>query len=60
MRPHAIPNLIRRIRASLKFTQQDLANHLHVHVSTVAKWEQGRVRPRPHFLEAIKKLEARL
>jgi putative transcriptional regulator len=36
---------IRRLRASLRFSQPVFALHLHTTASTVRKWEQGETRP---------------
>lgn len=36
---------LRDLRAELKFTQGDIADMLHVPVSTYANWEQGRREP---------------
>lgn len=36
---------LRDLRAELKFTQGDIADMLHVSVSTYANWEQGRREP---------------
>ena len=36
---------LRDLRAELKFTEGDIADMLHVAVSTYANWEQGRREP---------------
>lgn len=48
-----IPNLLRRIRASLDLSQQQLADRLAVSFATVNRWEGGTIKPQKAALEAI-------
>jgi DNA-binding transcriptional regulator YiaG len=61
----ATPAVIKRVRAKIGVTQAELAILLGVSHSAVAKWEAGRIGPRPETaatlqaLEGIGKREAR-
>lgn len=48
--------LIRELRSRLKFSQEELAQHLNVSFATVNRWENGKARPQGAAREAINKL----
>jgi transcriptional regulator with XRE-family HTH domain len=41
-------------RRRLGWTQENLANAMGVHRSTVARWEQGEYEPKPRRLEQLR------
>jgi putative transcriptional regulator len=47
---------VKKLRTNLKLTQESFARELGVSVSTVQKWESGRVRPRGLSLKALEEL----
>ena len=46
---------VKALRSRLGISQNELAQRLKVTASTVARWEQGVMKPRP---EMVQKLEA--
>jgi len=50
------PGFVRTLREALGMTQAQLAQRLHVDKLTVARWEWGKVRPRPATLRALDQL----
>jgi DNA-binding transcriptional regulator YiaG len=53
-----IPGLVKEVRRSLDLTQEQLAHELGVTFSTVNAWENGRHRPIPALLAALRRLSA--
>jgi DNA-binding transcriptional regulator YiaG len=53
-----IPGMVKAIRQSLELTQEQLARELGVTFSTVNAWENGRHRPIPVLLAALRRLAA--
>jgi DNA-binding transcriptional regulator YiaG len=53
-----IPGMVKEIRRSLELTQEQLAHELGVTFSTVNAWENGRHRPIPALLAALRRLAA--
>lgn len=51
-----IPERVVAIRKHLGWTQERLAEELHISPSTVARWETGRVKPTQHFAHALEAL----
>ncbi len=47
---------IKEIRKQLKLTQEQLAHKLGVSWTTVSRWENGRSKPSPLALKAIRQL----
>ena len=45
--------MIRKLRRALDITQRELAEKLGVERSTVAKWEEGKSKPRAEMLAKI-------
>jgi DNA-binding transcriptional regulator YiaG len=50
------PQQVLRLRKSLKFTQQQLADLIGAQRHTVARWELGQNTPRGANLKALKEL----
>ena len=46
---------IKKLRESLKLTQQDLADTLKIDRATISKWESGEFMPRAEKLPALAK-----
>ncbi len=53
MNPAAVPSVLRRLRAELELTQQQLADELGVSFATVNRWESGGTRPQHAAMAAI-------
>ena len=53
----ATPAFIKRVRAKVGVTQAELAALLGVSHSAVAKWEAGRISPRPETAAILQNLE---
>lgn len=51
---------IKALRRRLGWTQTDLADHLHVTVNAVSKWERGDSNPDPYRAAAVEQLIRRL
>lgn len=47
--PQKVGAFIRLLRVGKKLTQQDLAHHLDVAVSSVSNWESGKALPRENW-----------
>lgn len=52
--------LVAKIRADARFTQEELAHHLGVAFSTVNAWEVGRSRPRPRHRRRLEEFAREL
>lgn len=50
------PDAIRKLRAKLNMSQEDLANILCVSVTTVNRWENGHFQPTIIVKEKLKEL----
>ena len=48
--------MIARVRAELGLTQQELAEALGVHQTTIMRWERGKGPIREVFVQAAKRL----
>jgi DNA-binding transcriptional regulator YiaG len=44
------------IRESLGWTRQRLAKELHVHISTVLRWENNKATPTTHFAHLLEEI----
>jgi DNA-binding transcriptional regulator YiaG len=53
------PQQIKRLRKTLQFTQQKLADAIGARQHTVARWETGRNQPRGANLKALRELAAK-
>ena len=51
------PRIIRKLRESLKLTQEKMAKKLGVDRTTIARWEVGLAKPRGLYLHALEQLE---
>ena len=50
---------VRGLRERLGISQHELAQRLKVTASTVARWEQGRMKPRPEMIQKLETLARR-
>lgn len=50
------PEQIKRLRKTLRLTQQELADLIGTYQVTVARWETGARRPRGLYLKALQEL----
>lgn len=53
-------NYIKIMRKKLGLTQEQLARRLNVTFVSVNRWENGRVKPSPLAIRALKELEAEI
>ncbi len=49
-------DVIKEIRAELGLSQEAFAQKLHVHFSTVNRWENGHARPNPLAIAMLNNL----
>lgn len=49
-----ISKTIKDLRAKTGLTQKQFAAKLGMHVNTIAYWEHGHRKPKPHTLEYVK------
>ncbi|MGY3749922.1 helix-turn-helix domain-containing protein [Vagococcus acidifermentans] len=50
---NSIPDTLKKVRKSKKYTQEDVANKLHVTRQTISKWENGKTTPDISTLQKI-------
>jgi len=55
-----VPDLVRAIRTAGDFSQEALARHLDVSISTVAGWENGKHEPQLRNLRRLEQLHLAL
>ena len=53
------PDDVRKLRAALKMTQEQLAEAIGSERVTVARWETGKHEPRGGYLKTLRELQAK-
>jgi transcriptional regulator with XRE-family HTH domain len=48
-----VPQLVRKLRARLRLTQEQFAQEVGVTFSTVNQWENGHRRPQPYLMKRL-------